>query len=78
MKEVREVGLNFFSPRECEICLLVMAGIAKKEMPKHCSMSYNTIKTHCEDIFHKTHTHSIHQLALWLVIHDWEVTMEIN
>jgi DNA-binding CsgD family transcriptional regulator len=67
-----------FTPRECEICLMVMAGILKRDMPKNSKMSYNTIKTHLADIFQKTHTKCCHQLVLWLVLHDWEVTMPKN
>jgi len=69
---------DFFSPRECEICLMLLKGIHPTHMPQHSTMKYDTIKTHLKDMRQKTHTDSVQQLILWLIFHDWEITMEIN
>ena len=69
---------DFFTARECEINLLLLKGIHPTQMPLHSTMKYDTIKTHLKDMRQKTHTDSVQQLILWLIIYDWEVTMEVN
>ena len=42
------------SPREREICALILSGVADKEIVRALGISFWTVRSHIEQIFNKT------------------------